>query len=184
MSCRWMGLLKTSYENPSYQWHMAATYGAEGGGDVSFTSGPDSQFTDIHDPEIHEDDGTILFFDNGGWDLSGLEGNQMGYQSRAVEYLVDQTNKTAELVWEFPGDFDNLDPWYTTYFYLPFWGDADRLENNNVLITAGIRGPNSRSRVFEVGRDGVVVWEFQLPVDHGVYRSERITPPLIRPIDN
>ena len=182
MSCRWMGLLKTSYQNPTYQWHMAATYGAEGGGDITFVSGPDSQFSDIHDPEIHDDDGTILFFDNGGWDLSGQEGNPLGYQSRAVEYLVDQTNRTAELVWEFPGGFTDLDPWYTTYFYLPFWGDADRLDNDNVLITAGIRGPNSRSRVFEVSRDGVIVWEFQLPVDHGVYRSERIVPPLVHAV--
>jgi hypothetical protein len=43
--------------------------------------------------------------------------------------------------------------------------------------------PSSQSRVFEVTReDGQIVWEFRLPNDHGVYRSERIVPPLVRRI--
>jgi hypothetical protein len=39
------------------------------------------------------------------------------------------------------------------------------------------------SRVFEVSRqDGKVVWEFHLGPDVGIYRSARITPPLVRAI--
>jgi hypothetical protein len=180
-NCRWMGLVKTTYQNPTFVWHLPASYGASGLGNMTFV--PElSQYIDTHDPEIH-DDGTILFYDNGGYSgVVGEEGNPNGYQSRAVEYQIDEAARTATLVWEFPGDFD-VDPWYRESFYIPFWGDADRLENANVLVTAGVRGPNSRSRVFEVTRqDGQVVWEFQLPPDHGVYRSERITPPLVRPI--
>ncbi len=42
-------------------------------------------------------------------------------------------------------------------------------------------GPNSQSRVFEVTKDGQVVWELKLPFDFGVYRSERVSPPpLVR----
>jgi hypothetical protein len=39
------------------------------------------------------------------------------------------------------------------------------------------------TRVFEVSKaDGVVVWEFRLPNFFGVYRADRITPPLVRAI--
>ena len=70
-------------------------------------------------------------------------------------------------------------------FYVPFWGDADRLPNGNVLVTAGRRGTSSASRVFEVAAsDGQVVWELRLPPDFGVYRAGRITPPLVRAIGN
>lgn len=53
------------------------------------------------------------------------------------------------------------------------------MENGNVLVTAGVRGTESISHVFEVTGDGEVVWDFTLPPDHGVYRATRITPPLI-----
>ena len=99
------------------------------------------------------------------------------YHSRAVEYKIDETAKTATLVWEFPGTF-TVDAWCKTNFYLPFWGDADRLANGNVLITAGVRFTTIQSRVFEVTKsDGKVVWEFQLPLGFGVYRAERLSPP-------
>jgi len=68
-------------------------------------------------------------------------------------------------------------------WYQPFWGDADRLANGNVLITAGVRGSGTESRVFEVTKaDGKVVWEFRLGPDIGIYRAERITPPLVKAI--
>lgn len=181
-NCRWMGLVKTTYQNPTIQWHLPASYGAAGLGDMTF-SPPASQYSDTHDPEIH-DDGTILFFDNGGYSgVVGEEGNPHGYHSRAVEYLIDEQAKTATLVWEFPGDFP-VDPWYKNDWYLPFWGDADRLANGNVLITAGVRGTSVQSRIFEVTKEeGEVVWEFRLPPDFGVYRSERIEPPLVHAIE-
>ncbi len=177
ISCRWMGLIKVTYQNPNLLWHLPATYNASGLGTLQFAP-TDSQFTDIHDPEIHED-GTILFFDNGGWDVfaSGEE-----HHSRAVEYQINEGSGTATLVWEFPGDF-TVEPWYRNDWYQPFWGDADRLANGNVLITAGERGSDSESRVFEVTKtDGQVVWELRLGPDIGVYRAERIVPPLVRAI--
>ncbi|MBN2576163.1 MAG: aryl-sulfate sulfotransferase [Deltaproteobacteria bacterium] len=180
-NCRFMGLIKTTYQNPTLVWHLPASYSGKGITNGMKFSPATSQYSDTHDPEIH-DDGTILFFDNGGYSgVVGEEGNPHGYHSRAVEYEIDEAGNTATLVWEFPGSF-NVDPWYKNEFYLPFWGDADRLANGNVLVTAGVRGANAESRIFEVTKqDGKVVWEFRLPVDFGVYRSERLSPPpLVR----
>jgi hypothetical protein len=182
LSCRWMGLVKVGYNNPSLLWHMPASYNASGLGTMQFV--PDtSQFSDIHDPEIH-DDGTILFFDNGGYEAIGTPTDpNADYHSRAVEYAIDTNARTATLVWEFPGTF-SVDDWYRTEWYQPFWGDADRLENGNVLVTAGERGADTESRIFEVTKqDGQVVWELHLGPDIGVYRAERITPPLVRAIN-
>jgi len=54
-----------------------------------------------------------------------------------------------------------------------------------VLVTAGVRGTSVQSRIFEVTKaDGKVVWEFLLPADFGVYRSERLpNPPLVRALN-
>ena len=177
LSCRWLGLFKTTYDNPELEWHMPALYYASGMGDVAFIPS-ESQFMDIHDPEIH-DDGTILFFDNDGWDYAQGPGE---YHSRILEFEVDETTKEAVLVWEFPGDFI-VDSWFTDEFYCPFWGGVNRLDNGNILVTAGVRGQGSISHVFEVTRDGEVVWDFTLPEDHGVYQATRISPPpLIEPL--
>ncbi len=181
-NCRWMGLVKTSYKNPSALiWHMAASHGGATG-TITF-SPTSSQYSDTHDPEIH-DDGTILFFDNGGYSTSGLPGGSTTtYHSRAVEYKVDENAKTATLEWEFPGNF-NVDSWYKNNWYTSYFGDADRLANGNVLITAGSLSANDGdARVFEVTKaDGKVVWEFRLPSTFGVYRADRITPPLVKAI--
>ncbi|MBN1607614.1 MAG: aryl-sulfate sulfotransferase [Polyangiaceae bacterium] len=179
-NCRFMGLIKTRYSNPnSLVWHMAAKYG-EVPGTVTFSSEAD-QYEDVHDPEIH-DDGTILFFDNGGYSMSMMPGQPTTtYHSRAVEYQVDENAKTATLVWEFPGSF-NVDAWYKNDWYDSYFGDADRLANGNVLIAAGsVKAMAGGARVFEVTKaDGQVVWEFRLPASYGVYRAERIPPPLVK----
>ncbi len=178
VSCRFLGVIKTTYDNPEKIWHLPASYGAEGIGDFTFDP-PESQFSDIHDPEIHED-GTIMVFDNGGWAGVLGEYNPTNLKSRVLEYVLDEDAGVATLVWEFPGDFQ-VDDWYRNSWYQPFWGDADRLENRNVLMTAGMRGPDLRSRVFEATDEtGEVVWEMQLPADYGLYRADRVTPPLLR----
>lgn len=173
-NCRWFGLLKTTYQNPTYQWLLPAACASKGLGDITFSG---SQYIDSHDPEIHTDDDTILFFDNGGW-VTRCAADQ--YHSRVVEYKIEGTNAT--LVWEFPGSFQVPDAWYTDW-YSPYWGDADRLENGNVLVAAGQMGSTAESRVFEISKaDGVVVWELRMPNFYGMYRAERIVPPLVHRI--
>src|SRR5262249_26861192 len=111
------------------------------------------------------------------------DGNPGNRHTRAVEYEIDEAAKTATLVWEWPGSF-TTDAWYKTDLYVPFWGDADRLANGNVLIAAGRRGTAAstpESRVIEVTRDtGAVAWELRFPKDYGVYRAERLAPPLLK----
>lgn len=190
LSFRWLGVIKMEYSTRTPLWHLPASYGEEAlgdFGDMEFIP-PESQYSDIHDPEIH-DDGTILIFDNGGFTGQIQDGNPANLHTRALEYLIDETStpRTAQLVWEWPGSFA-VDPWYTTELYVPFWGDADRLENGNVMITAGRRGTSEstpESRIIEVTKDtGEVVWELRLPKDHGVYRAERLSPlPMVRRLE-
>jgi hypothetical protein len=139
-------------------------------GDFSKDSDSDCPWFDkAHDPEILPD-GNILFYDNGTF--------RRGF-SRVVEYSLDEDAMQAEVVWEYPGSKDDV--WFTGY-----WGDADRLENGNTLITAGTENMGEQSRVFEVTPDLEIVWEMRLPADEestfGIYRSERVEPPLVEPI--
>jgi hypothetical protein len=182
-NCRWQGLLKTTYQNPTRQWLMQGAQKFVPGSAGDFTFSPsNSGFSDTHDPEIH-DDGTFCFFDNGGYASGAVGGTTTMFHSRAVEYQVDEAQKTATLIWEFPGNATVPDVWYTGSWYTPFWGDVDRLPNGNFLVTAGIRSSTVESRVFEVTKDDrQVVWEFRFPADYGVYRADRIVPPLVQAI--
>jgi len=181
-NCRFMGLVKGSYKNPkTLTWFLPGSYG-KATGNMTF-SPTSSQYSDTHHPEVH-DDGTILFFDNGGYSASMMPGGSTPtYHSRAVEYTIDETKKTATLAWEFPGSF-NVDTWYKNTWYTSYFGDANRLANGNVLITAAaVSANNGDARIFEVMKaDGKVVWEFRLDSGYGAYRSNRITPPLVKAI--
>jgi hypothetical protein len=152
--------------------------GEDGDFDVDPPS-TDAWFAELHDPELQEN-GNILIYDNGSVRGRGIQGT---LASRVVEYALDESEMEATLVWEFPGDFPGLDPWYTEAWFTIIWGDADRLANGNTLITAGTRSPDQQSRIFEVTPDGKVVWELIFPLRNdagiGVYRAERITPPLV-----
>jgi len=114
-------------------------------------------------------DGHVLMYDNGA--------GTRGY-SRAVEYAIDEDARTARIAWEYPGELAD-DHWYTS-----IWGDVDRLDNGNTLITAGsMVDTDTPSRIFEVTPDGEVVWRIDLagPTEDaraGVYTAERI-PPLV-----
>jgi hypothetical protein len=118
-------LLKTTYQNPTRQWLLQGTYIKTTLGDITF-SPTTSAFSDTHDPEIH-DDGTICFFDNGGYASGATGGSTSQFHSRAVEYQIDESKKTATLIWEFPGNATVPDALYTANWYTPFWGSVHRL---------------------------------------------------------
>ena len=103
------------------------------------------------------------------------------YHSRVVEYELDEAKKQATLTWQFPGTF-TVDAWYKNTWSTPIWGDADRLPNGNVLVTAGVRGSGTHTRIFEVTRAGEVVWGIEWPENNGSYRAARISPPPVESI--
>jgi hypothetical protein len=124
-----------------------------------------------HAPEVRGD--RVLIYDNGPLDR--------GF-SRVVEYALDVDAMTAELVWEYPGELA-ADPWMKNE-----WGDADRLDSGNTLITAGslLEYDDPPNRIFEVTPDGEIVWEvwFTSPVDGeraAPYRADRI-PVLVEEV--
>jgi outer membrane protein assembly factor BamB len=93
-----------------------------------------------HDPDPLPN-GNILVFDNHGH--GGLGGG-----SRIVEF--DPADN--RIVWSYAGDADS-------HFWSRRRGTQQRLPNGNVLITSTEEG-----RLFEVTRDGEIVWNFYNPV--------------------
>jgi hypothetical protein len=80
--------------------------------------------------------------------------------SRAVEYKVDEENKTVTLVWQYRNTPDT---------YGVAMGYVDRLPNGNTLIGWGATNPS----VTEVGPDGVKLFELSLPDNVVSYRAYR-----------
>ncbi len=96
------------------------------------------------------DNGNVILFDNGNLHNPPV--------SRAVEYRIDESSKTAEMVWEYRHDPDLFG------FALGF---ADRLENGNTLINFG-----TAPRIIEVTEAGEKEWDLAV-ADSGsfVYRA-------------
>jgi len=113
-----------------------------------------------HHPTLLEN-GNILIFDNGC---------KSGY-SRLVE--LDPLIK--EIVWEYKASPPHQ-------FYSEIGGGCRQLPNGNTLITEEYKG-----RVFEITRNGEIVWEFYSPLNPeiekdgikraAIYRMKRITDP-------
>jgi len=82
--------------------------------------------------------------------------------------------RTSEIVWQYA----DQSPFE---FFSPYISNAQRLANGNTLICEGVHG-----RIFEVTRDGEVVWEFVSPhffdepsgpgLNNWVFRAFRYTP--------
>ncbi|MCO1335737.1 aryl-sulfate sulfotransferase [Microbulbifer sp. OS29] len=110
--------------------------------------------------------GEILIYDNRNEaELSGEI-----YNSRAVKYLLDTEEMTAQQTWEF------IAPKYTQSL-----GDVDELAGGNILLCAG--GPSSAASGIDrnahivevtVGGEAETAWEL-IVSDTTVYRAERVT---------
>jgi len=116
--------------------------------------------------------GRILVFDNGtrrGW-------------SRVIE--VDPLS--GKTVWEYRGSPKES-------FFSPFISGAQRLPNGNVLICEG--GPahdtwGGTARLFEITREGNIVWEFRTPYrgiingreSSNIYRATRYSTDYAAPL--
>ncbi len=167
-------LLKIDRETGALLWSL----GPEG--DFAFVG--DGGFAyHLHAPEFQAD-GALLVYDNGnGRPLE--EGDRP--HSRAVQFRLDEENFTVSQEW----DYRIAEPYFT-----PNVGDADRLENGNVLVTQGslsddaeqqLAGPGTFARITEVTGDSdaspvmdiVIDDAASAEADYGymVYRAERIS---------
>ena len=108
--------------------------------------GENDQFTFINDERgfsrQHDirrlSNGNITIFDNGS--------SQFGRTySRAVEYQIDETQKTATKVWEYRPSPD---------IFVPTMGNIQRLPNGNSLICWGFASMNGGLAATEVDPDG------------------------------
>ncbi|MEZ5964620.1 MAG: aryl-sulfate sulfotransferase [Planctomycetota bacterium] len=129
-------------------------------GDVIYRfGGRNNQFTILNDPFYDAQggfafsgqhsvrvlaNGNLLLYDN------GLRHNPQ--QSRAVEYALDVTARTATMVWQFP----HIPPLYT-----PFTGSVQRLANGNTVVGFAFRGA-----VVEVDPAGALLWEAAIVADN------------------
>ena len=113
--------------------------------------------------------GNLLVFDNGGASGYGFANpvapDGRGAFARATSRVLEIDPVTLELVWSYSNP----------RFYSSNISSAQRLPNGNTLITAGAGG-----RMFEVTRDGTIVWEYLYPLFSGagstnaVYRAYRL----------
>jgi arylsulfotransferase ASST/flagellar hook capping protein FlgD len=117
------------------------------------------QFSHQHDVR-RLPNGNLTLFDNGNFRLPLF--------SRAVEYAIDEAQKTATLVWQY-----RLNP---DVFGAGF-GSVQRFSNGNTLIGWGATTPT----LTEVAPDGSIVSE--LTFDHSIasYRAFRFEWPPVKP---
>jgi hypothetical protein len=95
--------------------------------------------------------GNLLLFDNQG--PAGFPTAPLGIfvGSRVLE--IDPI--TRQIVWQYTGEDSNRPVWS---FHSSFISSARRLSNGNTLIDEGMNG-----RIFQVTREGEVVWEYVNP---------------------
>jgi hypothetical protein len=145
-----------------------------------------------HGVDYRPEDGTLLLFDNGnGRALPPKRPQPAGTSySRAVEFRVDEAQRTVREVWSYGGPGEDR-------FFSAFVGDADWLPHTgNVLITDGGRlesrtglpvgeppGAVQWGRVLEVTRDDPSQVVFELHVSEkgqrnrwgsSIYRAQRL----------
>ncbi|MBE2227322.1 MAG: aryl-sulfate sulfotransferase [Ignavibacteria bacterium] len=120
--------------------------------------GSRNQFQFINDPDKFNyqhgirrlPNGNIILFDNGNFHTPPY--------SRAVEYALDEANKTATMVWQYKN---------TPVIFGFAMGFAQRLENGNTFISWGSTNPSAT----EVTPEGNIVQEIFLPPGIYSYRS-------------
>ncbi|MBP2672156.1 MAG: hypothetical protein H6Q85_2222, partial [candidate division NC10 bacterium] len=112
-------------------------------------------FSFPHSPSLLPN-GNLLLFDN------GFKKNPQ--YSRAVEYALDQTAKTATMVWEYRRTPDAFGATQ---------GSAQRLPNGNTMIGWGSASIAQQLAATEVTPDGRIVFEMSFPqgvVSYGAFR--------------
>lgn len=195
VSCRTQGVVKLDYNN-DVKWIMGPhiQWGVNGKGDyldqyllqpLDVRGQPIDNLSVINGTEEHPDfewqwyqhavkimpNGHILLFDNGEFRNFG----NGGQYSRAVEYKIDEENKTIQQIWQYGKERG-------AEGYSRIVSDADYLPGkNNVLFSPGSRVANSQGqiggKIIEVDYDTKEV-VFELEINRGgivFHRAERMT---------
>ena len=160
----WLGFFKIDMQTKEIVWKF--------GKDGDFAMLSDHQFpwpAATHDPKFSDSSRKrLLFFDNGMSER---------FYSRIIEYEIDEDAMTAEITFEYDGR-DSGHGWFAAMG----WGDVDYLENGNFLVTKGLVDKTQNSSVFEVTRDGRIVWEIYTVHEDDfmieLYNAEKFMPPL------
>ena len=159
-----LGFYKMDLNTKKVLWKLAKD------GNFTMLSQHEYPWTDrAHSPEFYDSSKKrILFFDNGI--------NERPF-SRIIEYEINEDDMTAEITFEYDGINDGRG-WYAEQG----WGDADYLENGNILVAKGLVRPPDNSSVFEITRDGKVVWELYNYQDEDfmvvIYKVDKFMPQL------
>ena len=140
-------------------------------GDFAMLSENEFPWTDFnHTPQLVREGSVLhlLFFDNGL--------NERHY-SRVIEYKLDESAMTAEITFEYDGRNAGRG-----WFAEQGWGTVHYLENGNILVGTGLVDPPAKSSIFEIARDGRVVWELNNYQDENfmveIYKFDEFMPPL------
>ena len=109
--------------------------------------------------------GNFMVFDNGGASGYGrptsLALNGAGIFARPTSRVLEIDPVTLKLVWSYTAPA----------FFATNISGAQRLPNGNTMVTEGPDG-----RVFEVTREGTIVWEYVFPLFSGAEERGRPTP--------
>jgi hypothetical protein len=107
--------------------------------------------------------GNLLVFDNGGSSgygyTSPMAVNGIGGHARAGSRVLEINPVTLELVWSYSA----------ARFFSTNISGAQRLANGNTLVTDGANG-----RLFEVTKEGAIVWEYINPIFAGAQSSNNV----------
>jgi arylsulfotransferase ASST/Big-like domain-containing protein len=130
--------------------------------------GKNNQFTFLNDPipfsHQHDvrrlPDGHITIFDNGNFRLPQF--------SRAVEYAIDEAQRTATLVWQYR---------LTPDVFGTAFGSVQRFSNGNTLIGWGATAP----ALTEVAPDGTIISKLTMDTGTATYRAFRFEWPPVKP---
>ena len=141
-------------------------------GDVVWKMGPDDGFTiGQHDPNMIgpglKGAGNILVFDNGG------RGGYPPEQYRPYTRVIEINPVKRKIAWKYDAESSGAP---RLAFFSEFTGNARRLPNRNTLITE-----SSWGRIFEVDRQGAIVWEWLSPFVYKPFNHlKRVVPRCYR----
>lgn len=118
-----------------------------------------------HDAKII-DNGNLLFYDNAVQKKSG-------WNSRAVEYSLDEINKKVNLVWEYKHN-----PPVSAFAM----GSAQRLDNGNTLVNWGLMFLGLNKGMTEVTSEKETKFELTFPALNFSYRAQKVAFPACQPV--